>query len=553
MVSKRPTNIHLVSYFIILAFTMGLVSMFSPVSFGTIEEIPRSPAWGDEMVVATMPPLLQLPSCTIDSQGTVHVVYRDTVNDHSDIFHIAIADGTLSSPQNLTTYPSLKQSVVSGIDSSGTLHIAFLDNRSGTWQVHILERDNGDDNNDTIEIIQITESTNYKEDVSLSMGPDDERIVTWTEFERGVPHIYLMLIDSHGVTKIHPVCISTDRASTKSSTNADENGINLIYLEKSGYDHIIYRCIDYTGEILSYMDLGECIHLDPVKLGIFKGPQLIVGDEMICIWSDIRTGSNDIYALPFSGKGTADELIQLTHNPTRVWSWMPCVVSHKGTIHMVYVNNAFGHRIFHSVLGESYQELGTITAEKERATAPYLASDGEELHCIYLQFGEENKFNIVYRNTYPSDEKEIPFSDKLEESSIRYLYSLGFSFLFAFPLTFRDNALGIMLFVCGFFVFRFFKLQDVCASIKHSEYMLVIGGIVVLSLLRGSFDYTFLAPVAYQMSFIIYGLITSTIASVLFKYLMGSRFDFEIRILLTCLVFLYLSTLFMLLPIIPYI
>lgn len=547
MVSRRPTNIHIILYFIIMAFIVGLLAMLSPVTFGTIREIPRSPAWGDAMVVATIPPLLQLPSCSIDSQGMVHVVYRDTVANHSDVFHVAITNGIPSPPQNLTTYSSLKESVVSGIDSSDTLYVAFLDNRSGTWQVFLF--DSGDN-----EVTQITETTNHKEDISLSIGPQDERIVTWTEFEGGVPHIYLALIDSRGTIQVNRNCISGDRASIKSSTCADDSGISMIYLEKSGYDHIIYRRLDYAGEVLSYVDLGECIHLDPVKLGIFKGPQLIAGDKMTCLWSDFRTGSDNIYAIQLTGGGIPIAgPTQLTHNPTGLWSWMPSGTYHEGAIHLAYVNNAFGHRIFHSVLGESYQELGTITAGKERATAPCLLSDGRELHCIYLQFGEENKFNIVYRNTYPSDEKKIPFSDKLEESSIRYLYSFGFSFLFAFPITFRDNALGIVLFVCGFFIFRFFKLQDAFTPFKQSEYVLVIGGNVVLNLLRGPFDYAFLAPITYEMSFIMYGLLASFTASVFFKYLMGSRFDFEIRILLACLVFLYLSTLFMLLPIIPYI
>ena len=547
MVSSRPKNIQIVLYFIIMALLTGLFSIFSPVTFGTIQEIPRSPAWGDSMILATIPPILQLPSCHIDSQGTVHVVYRDTVGNYSDVFHLTILDGTPSPPENLTTYPSLKESVVSSIDSSDTLQVAFLDNRSGAWQVYLL--DSGEKG-----VTQVTDTANHKEDVSLSIGPRDERILTWTEFEGGIPHIFMTVLDSGGNIQVPKYRVSGVNASIKSSTYADEGGIYMLHLEKSGYDHILFHQIDYTGEVLSSIDLDEYIHLDPVKLGIFKGPQLIPGDGMTCIWSDFRTGSNNLYAIQFTGGGTrSTESIQLTHNPTGAWSWMPHGIRHKGVIHLLYVNNAFGHRIFHSVLGESYEELGTISPGKERATAPCLVSDGEELHGIYLQFGEENTFNIVYRNTYPSEERKISFSDQLEESSIRYLYSLGFSFLFAFPLAFRDNALALVILVGGFFIFRFFKLRDVCSSLPRSEYILVMGGITMLSLLRGPFDYTFLAPISYSMPFLIYGLAMSIIFAVLFKYLIGSRFDFETRVLLACFVFCYLSTLFPLLPIIPHI
>jgi hypothetical protein len=547
MGSRRPTNIQIVLYFIIMAFIMGLASMFSPVTVGTIREIPRSPAWGDSVVLATIPTLLQLPSCTLDSQGTVHVVYRDAVAGHTDIFHVTITNGISSPPQSITISASLKESVVSGIDSSDSLQVAFLDNRSGMWQVYLFDAGDG-------EITQITDTSNYKEDISLSIGPQDERLLTWTEFDQGVPHIYFTLIDSQGIIQIPPTHVSGDGASIASTAHANDGGIGIMYLEKRGYDHIIYHEMNYEGEIVSSMDLGECIHLDPVKLGIFKGPQLVTGEQMTCLWSDFRTGSNNIFALHFTQEESlTGEPTQLTHNPTGVWSWMPHGTHHKGAIHLAYVNNAFGHRIFHAVLAESYQELGTITAQKERATAPWLCSDGEELHCVYLQFGEENKFHIIYRDTYPSDEKKPSFSDTVEESVVRYLYSLGFSFLFAFPLTFRDNALGIILFIAGFFIFRFFKLREICTRFTQSEYVIVLGGMGALLLLRGSFDYTFLAPITYEMSFITYGLGASAAASVIFTYLMGSRFDFEIRIVLACFLFLYLSTLFMLLPIIPHI
>ena len=314
------------------------------------------------------------------------------------------------------------------------------------------------------------------------------------------------------------------------------------------YDHIIYEQVNYSGESLKRYDLGECIHRDAVALGIFKGPQFVVADTLTCVWSDFSTGSHSLFYIEFDETGDILHSGQLTDYPLGMWSWMPSVVHYAGSTHIVYVNNGYGNRIFHSSITDTtYQELGTVTERRERGTAPFLLSDGEGMHCVYLQFKEGRNFNLVYRNTYPSDATEESLSETMEESSLRYVYSFALSFLFAFPMAFWNNMLGVILLVVGFFVIRHLNVKSSVRKIKGFEYVFLGVCIGILAFL-GSSDYSYIVPIVYEVPFVVYGFVLSFAASFLFKYLLGDRFDFGIRILLSCLVFLYLFTIVHLLP-----
>jgi len=540
-----PSGTRIVVYFLLITLVLTFCSLFSPLTFGTVQEIPLSPPWGNPIVIDDVFSRIQVPSFAVDSRRDVHVVYSDKVDDHVDIFYTAVRDSTVSDPVNVTEYPSLKESVTTGINSAGQLYAAFLDNRKGRWQVFLL---NVSDN----QLIQVTDTETHKEDVFLTIGGNNKVVITWTEVREGNPCIFLAVIDTQLDILVNK-CIFGEYPSTKASTVSDEEKIHIVYLEKRVYDHIMYSQLDFSGESLITYDLGECIHLDPVSLGVYKGPQCTVADTVVCVWSDFRTGSHDLYYTEVTKEGVK-EVEQLTHYPIGTYSWMPSIADQKGVTHIVYLNNGFGHRLFHSQIDEEYQELGTITVRWERATAPSLICDDEGiLHCVYLRFREDGNFDVVYKNTYPHKEKVSTFSERMEESSIQYVYSFVLSFLFAFPLTVKDNFLGIVLLVGGFFAFRFFKVKEVVARVKGSEHLLFVVGIVVLFLLRGIVDYSYLAPVAYERAFVVYGFFLSFAASVVFKYLLGTRFDSEVRILLSCLVFVYWCTFFLLLPVIPHI
>ena len=458
-----------------------------------------------------------------------------------------LQDGRVSEPKNLTEYPSLKESVSIGIDSTDEVHVAFLDNRKGSWQVFLL---NVHDNR----LHQLTEASSHKEDVFLSIAPDDRIVITWTDLREGKPQLFLIIISPEGEILVDEKVISPDYSCTKASTVVDREKIHVMYLEKRVYDHVIYDQLDFSGESQKKLDLGECIHLDPVKLGIFKGPQFVVIDTIFCVWSDSRTGSHNLYCAEFTETGSIiKDAEQLTHFPVGVQSWMPAIAHLKGSIHIVYLNNAFGHRLFHSEINGGYQERGTLTSRDERATAPTLVGDRKGfLHCIYLRYGEGRNFNLTYRNTYPQEKKEVSFSEKMEESSIRYVYSFALAFLFAFPFAFWDNIIGIILLVGGFFFFRYFNLRTSLSAMKGFEYIFLIMYNVILFLLKRTSAY-FLIPVTYETAFVIYGFAVCLGASLVFKFLLGNRFSLGIRILLSSLVFLYLLTLFLLLPVIPHI
>lgn len=540
---KSPSAANIVAYFFLLTLGVAFCSLGSPLPFGTVREIPQSPLWSEPVVVCELPAIMRIPSFAVDSQRVTHVVYSDKVDDSFDLFYVKIKEGKISDPENVTKNPSIKESMNICVHS-GTVYVAFLDNREGGWQVYLL---NVNENH----VIRLTDVSSHKEDVFLSAGPDN-LVVTWTDLREGVPHIYVSIVDFQGEILVDQKEIGSH--STKASTVCDTEKIHVVYLEKQVYDHIMYSQLDFHGEVLSTYDLGECIHLDPVALGLFKGPQLTVTDTVTCVWSDSRTGSHNLYYTEVTDSGDMLTNAQrITQYPVGASSWMPSIADLEGSVHIVYVNSAFGHRIFHSRIDGSYQELGTVTSSSERATAPFLLSDGKGLHCMYLRFKGESKYDLVYRNTYPFREEKISFSERIEESGITYLYSFGLSFLFAFPLTFRYNFYGIVLLVCGFLVFRSFRGREFISKFKGAEYLLLIAGIAVLSLLRGSIDYSFLAPVIYERSFIVYGWVLSCGASIIFKYLLGTRFDPQTRILLSYLVFLYLYTLVYLLPVIQYI
>jgi len=544
MRGRSPSGARIVGYFFLLTLVIAFLSLGSPVPYGTIREIPQSPAWSEPLLVQNLPAVMRIPSFAVDTQGVIHVVYVDRINEYTDLFYSTVDNGKASDPQPLTEYPSLKESVTTCI-YAGTVYVAFLDNREGRWQVYLLDVDKN-------QLVQITDTPDHKEDLYLAAGVDN-LVITWTDLIEGVPHILLSIVNPQGEIIVDQKIVSTN--STKASTVTDKK-IHIVYLEKQVYDHIMYAHLNFSGEVEAVYDLGENIHLDPVKLGLFKGPQFVVSDTgtITCVWSDSKTGSHNLYSTEVTKPGDIKKDVQqLTDFPIGAYSWMPCITNLKGVIHIVYVNNAFGHRIFHAKIDEEYQELGTVTSGEERATAPFLDSDGEGLHCMYLRFGEEKTFDLMYRNTYPSGERQISLSERMEESGLRYVYSFGLSFLFAFPLTFKDNFIGIVLLVCGFFVFRFFNLREYIEKFKRSEYILLLVLIGVLSLLRGPIEYSLLALVFYDLSFVVYGFILSLGASVVFKYLLGTRFDFEIRILLSCLVFLYLYTLVLLLPVIQHI
>jgi hypothetical protein len=542
MHSGAPTGARIVGYFFLVVAATGVLSLCSPVTFGTVQEIPQSPAWGVPVLVCEVPSVVRIPSCAVDYHGTVHIVYCDKAGEQTDIFYTTIQDGSISDPRNLTAYNSLKGSVTCAL-ASETLYVAFLDNRMGRWQVFLL---NVNDNH----LIQITDTETHKEDVFLSTGPSNEVVITWTDVQEGIPRVLLTVV-SQGAIVVDKKRIS-DYPSTRASTAVD-SAIHVIYLEKQVYQHVTYAKLDSTGEEQQKYDLGECTHADPLLLGIFKGPQLIVADTITCVWSDSRTGSHNLYACEVTPSG---EIIQeqLTDYPLGVWSWMPSIVDQNGITHIVYVNNAFGHRLFHAALDNTYEELGTVTSRRERATAPFVVCDTKGfLHCVYLQFREDSNLNLVYRNTYtPVRPEEEDFSERIEGSSIRYVYSFGLSFLFSFPFMVGDNMYGIIILVIVFFGVRSSKIKQVAAR-KGSEYIILIVFIVILSVLRGPVESAHLAPVAYNSTFAVYGLGVTCAATVVFKYLMQNRFDFETRFLVCCFVFLYLYTFFLLLPVIPHI
>ncbi|MBU7011248.1 MAG: hypothetical protein HXS46_11200 [Theionarchaea archaeon] len=543
---RSPKATTTVAYFFLLTLAVAFCSMASPLPFGTVREIPQSPVWSEPLVVCTLPPVIRTPSFAVDSSGTVNVVYCDRVNDYPDLFYVTIKERTISDGKNLTDYPSLKESAQIGMNAD-QIYVAFLDNREGSWQIFLL-------NVNESELVQLTDTASHKEDLSLDVGLNN-LVVTWTDMREGKPRIFLSVVDFQGNIIVDQQCLCRDYPSTKASLFCDNEKIHIVYLEKQVYDHITYAQVTYTGDILAAYDLGENTHLDPEKLGVFKGPQFVVADTILCVWSDSRTGSQDLYYTEFTENGDViTDATKLTAYPFGAWSWMPSVTAHDESIHIVYLNNGFGHRLFHSYIEDGgYQELGTVTSRSERATAPSVVSDGEGLYCMYLQFGEGGSFNLAYRDTYPAEEKKVPFSEKIEQSSIRYVYSLGLSFLFAFPLTAKDNFIAIVLLFGGFLVFRFFKLREPFKKWKGSEYFLLVVCIVVFTWLRGPIEYSLLVHVVYDRMFVTYGIVLSSVAAVLFKYLLGTRLDFEVRILLSSLVYLYFSTLFFLLPIIEYI
>jgi Tol biopolymer transport system component len=540
MRSGSPAGYTIVVYFFVITVVMAFLSLASPVTFGAVREIPQSPLWGEPVMVDEVSPVVRIPSCVIDSEGTAHVVYLDKSNGYTDVFYATIKDRTVSEPQNLTGYPSLKESVVACMDSAENVYAAFLDNRNGRWQVFLLTVNERD-------IVQITDTDTHKEDVSITIC-GNTLMITWTEVDNGLPQIFMALYDSHNK---FVTTISREHPSTKASIYCDGEKIHVVYLEKRVYDHVIYTQMTLSGEQNVIQDLGECIHLDPVLLGIFKGPQFAVGETTTFVWSDSSTGSQNLYYVEMTESEFTNPQ-KLTDYPLGAWSWMPSIVEYGGTTHIIYVNNAYGHRLFHSQVTQDFKELGTITSERERATAPFLTCDDKGfLHCVYLQFTGDT-FHLVYRNTYPHEEVESPFSERFKASSITYVYSFVLSFLFSFPLAAKSNFLGICVIVVGFAAFRFLNLQKYFAVYKKSEYVLLGLYLVVLSLLRGPIEYSFLNLVAYESLFVGYGFLVSAIASFIFKYLLRERFDSEVRMLLSCLVFLYSITFFLVLPVIPY-
>ena len=540
MRSGSPAGYTIVVYFFVITVVLAFLSFASPVTFGAVREIPQSPLWGDPVIVDEISPVVRIPSCVIDSEGIAHVVYCDKNNGYTDIFYTTVKDKTVSEPQNLTGYPSLKESVVACMDSAENVYTAFLDNRNGRWQVFLLEVNGGN-------MVQITDTDTHKEDVSMTIH-DDTVMITWTEVDNGLPQIFMALYDSHNTFVTN---ISREYPSTKSSIYCDGEKIHVVYLEKRVYDHVIYMQMTLSGEQNMFEDLGECIHLDPVLLGIFKGPQFAVGETISFVWSDSSTGSQNLYYVEMTESGFTNPQ-KLTNYPIGAWSWMPSIVMCEGTTHIIYVNNAYGHRLFHSQVAQDYEEFGTITSERERATAPFLMCDDKGfLHCVYLQFTGDT-FHLVYRNTYPHEEVESPFSERFRASSITYVYSFVLSFLFSFPLAAKSNFLGICVAVAGFAAFRFFNLEKYFAPYKKSEYALLGLYLVVLSILRGPIEYSFLNLVAYETLFVGYGFLVSAASSLIFKYLLRERFDSGVRILLSCLVFLYSITFFLVLPVIPY-
>jgi hypothetical protein len=539
MSSENPAGARIVAYFFLITLVLAFLSVASPVSPGKVREIPQSTVWGEPVIIDEVPAVVKTPLCAVDSQKTAHILYYDKTDDQTDLFYATVKDKIVSEPQNLTAYPSLKGPAGAALDSGGNVYTAFLDNRKGRWQVFLL-----DVSEDTL--MQITDSNTHKEDVYVSTG-EAGVVVTWTDFEGENPFVFLSILDSQKNLKKFNI---SEYPSSKASTICDTEKIHMVYLEKRVYDHVIYAQMDFSGTILAQYDLGECIHMDDVSLGVFKGPQFVVGDTVTCVWSDSSTGSHNLYYAAVTESGEVKEKKKLTEYPFGMWSWMPSIAYQDGAVHMVYVNNGFGHRIFHSKLDTHYQELGTVTSDIERATVPVLAADDEGfLHCVYLRF-KGNTFQLVYRNTYPHEEKQLSLSERIKETSIRYLYSFAFSFLFSFPLTFQSNFWGICLLVAGFFAVRFFNLGGYLT--RRYEYFLFGGLLVGLSLLRGPINYSPLALMAYEPLFVGYGVVVSAGAASLFMYCIRDRFGPEVRILLSCFVFLYFVTFFLFLPVVPY-
>jgi Tol biopolymer transport system component len=316
MRSGSPAGYTIVVYFFVITVVMAFLSLASPVTFGAVREIPQSPLWGEPVMVDEVSPVVRIPSCVIDSEGTAHVVYLDKSNGYTDVFYATIKDRTVSEPQNLTGYPSLKESVVACMDSAENVYAAFLDNRNGRWQVFLLTVNERD-------IVQITDTDTHKEDVSITIC-GNTLMITWTEVDNGLPQIFMALYDSHNK---FVTTISREHPSTKASIYCDGEKIHVVYLEKRVYDHVIYTQMTLSGEQNVIQDLGECIHLDPVLLGIFKGPQFAVGETTTFVWSDSSTGSQNLYYVEMTESEFTNPQ-KLTDYPLGAWSWMPSIVEY---------------------------------------------------------------------------------------------------------------------------------------------------------------------------------------------------------------------------------
>ncbi len=267
-------------------------------------------------------------SLYLDSSGNPHIAWYDSTSGNEQIYYLkwngtewVDGDGSGQGSINISNTMGSSYQPSLYLDSSGKPHIAWKDYTPGNFEIYYLKW-NGTAWVDVAgssgkESINISNSSTDSFHPSLCLDSSGNPHITWFENPSGNNEIYYLKwngtewVDADG---------SSGRESINISTNTGSSEDPSLYLDSSGYPHIVWHDSTSGNEEIYYLkwngtewvDVAGSSGKEAINVSNRPGDS---GYASLCLdslenphiaWYDFASGKNDIYYLKWNGAAWVD-------------------------------------------------------------------------------------------------------------------------------------------------------------------------------------------------------------------------------------------------------
>jgi len=186
------------------------------------------------------------PAISTDPEERLHVAWADKSSGNFDIHYGLVgSDGTISSPQNLSSNSGKSLVPALATDSCGSVYVAWHDNSSGKFDVYLrVSRDHGATFGP---LLNVSSSPGLSGAPTLATGACGVLYVLWPDSSPGNFEIMARRSTDHGTSFLQSRNLSATaelsiRPTVKLGSDAN---LHLIWIDgKPDHFDVYYRCVD---------------------------------------------------------------------------------------------------------------------------------------------------------------------------------------------------------------------------------------------------------------------------------------------------------------------
>jgi CARDB/BNR repeat-like domain len=296
------------------------------------------------------------PATAIDSNNTIHIVWRDDTPGNAEIYYKKSTDEgtTWSSVQRLTWNSVYSITPALAIDSNNNIHVVCRDDTPGNGEIYYRRSTDGG----TIwsSFKRLTWTSGSSEYPAIATDSSNHIHVVWHDFTPGAPEIYYKRSTDGGATW------SSDQRLTWHSLYSlgpaiaidSSQTVHVVWHDyRVGAPEIYYKRSTDGGTTWSPDQRLTWLSGDSYESGI----AIDLSSTLHVVWQDNMPGNFEIYYKRSSDGGTAWSTAQrLTWNSLD--SLSPAMATDSNnTIHIVWSDNAPGNREIYYRKGNDYPPL----------------------------------------------------------------------------------------------------------------------------------------------------------------------------------------------------